>query len=236
MRISLSVVRSLLASGVLILSTVTVSSGQDLSKYRSFQLGTSVNSVLAKVGMKRADVRTVYKNPALIEELEWNPLQFSAQPALSKSLRQIRFSFYNSELYKMVVGYDYSRTDGLTTEDVIEAISAEYGKPTIPESSASAITVSAAGTFFEDTQKVLALWEDKDSAYSLFRAPNGGAFGLLIVSKDRNTTVNAVAAEAAARDRSEVAQKETDRQAQETKDRDAAQEKTRLSNKKIFRP
>jgi hypothetical protein len=119
--------------------------------------------------MRRPDVRTIDKKPALIEALEWNPNEFSTQQTLSKSLRQIRFSFYNSELYKMVVTYDYAKTDGLTTEDVIGAISAEYGKPTTPES--SSVTVSAADTSFADTQKVLALWEDTDSSYSLFRGP-----------------------------------------------------------------
>lgn len=135
MRISGSFVRSLSASVVLILSTVSWSNGQDLSKYRSFQLGMNVDSVLAKIGMRRPDVRTIDKKPALIEALEWNPNEFSTQQTLSKSLSQIRFSFYNSELYKMVITYDYAKTDGLTTEDVIDAISAEYGKPTIPESS-----------------------------------------------------------------------------------------------------
>jgi hypothetical protein len=233
MRISRSLVRSLLASIVLILSTVSLSNGQDLSKYRSFQLGMNVDSILAKIGMRRQEVRTIHKKPALIEEVEWNPNEFSTQRTLSKSLAHIRFSFYNSELYKMVVTYDYGKTDGLTTEDVIDAISAEYGKPTTPES--SSVTVSAADTSFADIQKVLALWEDTDSSYSLFRGP-GEPFGLLIVSKGRNTTASAAGMEAAARDRSEQAQKETDRQAREAADREAAQDKVRLLNKKTFRP
>jgi hypothetical protein len=173
------------------------------------------------------------QKPALIEDLEWSPNEFSTQRTLSKSLAHIRFSFYDSELYKMVVTYDYAKTDGLTTEDVIDAISAEYGKPTTPES--SSVTVSAAGSSFADIQKVLALWEDTDSSYSLFRGP-GEPFGLLIVAKERNATASAAAMEAAARARSEEAQKETDRQAREEADREAAQEKVRLLNKKTFRP
>jgi hypothetical protein len=233
MKLSRPFVRSLLASVVLILSTVSLSNGQDLSKYRSFQLGMNVDSVLAKIGMRRPDVRTIYKKPALIEDLEWNPNQFSTQQTLSKSLGRIRFSFYNSELYKMVVTYDYAKTNGLTTQDVIDAISAEYGTPTSPES--SSVTVSAAGTSFADIQKVLAFWEDTDSSYSLFRGL-GEPFGLLIVSKERNTTAGIAAMEAAARDRSEEVQKQTDRQAREKEDREAALEKARLLNKKVFRP
>ena len=233
MKLSPSFVRSLLASVVLILSMVSLSNGQDLSKYRSFQLGMNVDSVLAKIGMRRPDVRTIYKTPALIEDLEWNPNEFSTQQTLSKSLSRIRFSFYNSELYKMVVTYDYAKTDGLTTQDVIDAISAEYGKPTTPES--SSVTISAVGASFGDVQTVLALWEDTGTSYSLFHG-RGEPFGLLIVSKERNTTAGAAAMEAVARDRSEEAQKQTDRQAREKEDREAALEKARLLNKKDFRP
>jgi hypothetical protein len=233
MRFSPSLVRSLLASVVLILSTASLSNGQDLSKYRSFQLGMNVDSVLAKIGMRRPDVRTIYKNPVLIQDLEWSPNEFSTQQTLSKSLSRIRFSFYDSQLYKMLVTYDYGKTNGLTTQDVIDAISLEYGKPNTPES--SSVTVSAVGASFADVQTVLALWEDTDTSYSLFHGL-GEPFGLLIVSKQQNTTASEAAMEAVARDRSEEAQKQTDRQAREKEDREAALEKARLLNKKNFRP
>jgi hypothetical protein len=226
-----STVRTVLASLVPILFSASVCSGQSLSKYRGFQLGSTTESVLTRVGMNASDVRTIHTQPAVLEELEWNPQPFSSGPSISESLRQIRFSFLNGELYKMVVGYDYFQTEGLTTEDVIDAVSSQYGKATVP---AAATMVSAGSASFEDSQKVFAVWEDADNAYSLFRS--GGAFGLVIVAKQQNIAANTAAAESVIRERSEAPQKELDRRVQAEKERQASQEKARLINKPKFRP
>ena len=47
-------------------------------------------------------------------------------------VEQVSFSFYNGQLFRMVVDYDTDKTNGLTSEDIIEAVSAEYGTPTKP--------------------------------------------------------------------------------------------------------
>ena len=59
----------------------------------------------------------------------------------------------------MVVTYDPAVTEGLTVDDVIEAISALYGTATKP---ADSIAISNSTTH-EDQQKVLARWEDAQS-------------------------------------------------------------------------
>ena len=66
----------------------------------------------------------------------------------------------------MVVTYDPAGTLGLTTDDMIEAISALYGLATRPEST---IAVSTS-VVYEDNEKVLACWEDAQYSYNLFRA------------------------------------------------------------------
>ena len=47
-------------------------------------------------------------------------------------VQQIVFSFYNDQLFKLVVNYDRQRTDGLTDADMIEALSSWYGPPLKP--------------------------------------------------------------------------------------------------------
>jgi len=226
-----STVRALFASLVTILFFVSVCSGQELSKYRGFQLGSTRDSVLATIGMKPSDVRIMHTQPAVLEELEWTPQRSSVQ-TIGESLRQIRFSFLNGELYKMVVGYDYLQTEGLTTEDVIDAVSSQFGKATVSDATTM---VSVSSSVFDDQQKVLALWEDSDYSYSLFRS-YVGSFGLVIVAKQRNSAANTAAAEAVIRERLEAPQKELDRRAQADQERLASQEKARLVNKPKFRP
>jgi hypothetical protein len=227
-----SSVRTLFASLVAILFSVSVCSGQELAKYRGFQLGSTTESVLAAIGMKPSDVRTIHTQPAVLEELEWNPQRSFAGQPIAESLRQIRFSFLNGELYKMIVGYDYLQTEGLTTEDVIDAVSSQFGKATV---SNAATMVSVSSSVFDDQQRVLALWEDSEYAYSLFRS-YVGSFGLVIVAKQRNSAADTAAAEAVIRERLEAPQKELDRRAQADQERLASQEKARLVNKPKFRP
>ena len=49
-------------------------------------------------------------------------------------VKTIVFSFYNGEPFRIAVNYDRDETEGLTTKDMIEAISAKYGTATRPAS------------------------------------------------------------------------------------------------------
>ena len=41
--------------------------------------------------------------------------------------KQVVFSFYDGELFRIVVNYDRYETEGLTADDLVDAISATYG-------------------------------------------------------------------------------------------------------------
>ena len=69
--------------------------------------------------------------PALIQELNWYARTYSAL-RMTDSARDILSSFYNGELFRIVVTYDKDRTEGMTAEDIVEAVSAIYGTATRP--------------------------------------------------------------------------------------------------------
>src|ERR1700746_3390625 len=151
---------------------------QDLAKYRDFRFGMSLESVAKQIHMNASAAKITHQRPAVIQTLQWDQWSFSDLPAKDRSLRSIRFDFYNDELSKMVVTYDPRGTEGLTTDDMIEAISAIYGAATKPER-----TIAVSTLVYEDNQKVLACWEDAQYSYNLFRAAYGNAFGLVAFSK-----------------------------------------------------
>jgi hypothetical protein len=157
----------------------SLGTAQDLSKYRDFQFGMRLESVARQIHMDASAAKTTHQRPAVIQILQWDQLSYSDPAAKDRSLRSIRFAFYNGELSKMVVTYDPVGTEGLTTEDMVEAISAIYGPATKPEKTIAVPTSST----FEDNQKVLACWEDAQYSYNLFRSPYGNAFGLIAISK-----------------------------------------------------
>jgi len=205
---------------------------QDLAKYRDFQFGMSLESVAKQVHMNASDATTTHQRPALIQTLQWNQFGDSYISAKAGSLRGIRFDFYDGELSKMVVTYDPVRTEGLTTDDMIEAISAIYGSATKPERTISVATSAV----YEDNEKVLACWEDAQYSYNLFRAAYGNAFGLIAISKKLDLMASESSREADRLDKLEAPQKELALRIKQEEDKRVAQEKARLVSKPKFRP
>ena len=94
---------------------------QDLSRYRDFQLGTNLPAVAKQMRVKPSEARAIHERPAMIQELEWqSPFTKSSQRV--ESVGNILFRFYNGELYHIVVTYDRERTEGMTAEDLVEAV------------------------------------------------------------------------------------------------------------------
>ncbi len=103
---------------------------QDLSKYRAFAVGASLQNILKLSDQKLVDVKTVHAEPMLLQELTWWPPSSSGSSSQPDAVEQILFSFSNGVLYKISVSYDRHSTEGLTVPDMVKSISAEYGPPT----------------------------------------------------------------------------------------------------------
>ena len=205
---------------------------QDLSKYRNFQFGMRLESVAEQIHVGVSAARTTHQRPAVIQTLQWDQFSYSDFAGKDRSVRSIRFDFYNGELFKMVVTYDLGGTEGLTTEDMIEAISSVYGPATNPEKT---IAVSRSA-FYQDNQKLLACWEDAQYSYNLFRYAYGNVFGLVATSKQLDLWAADASREAERLDKLEAPAKELARQLKQDEERREAQEKARLISKPKFRP
>jgi hypothetical protein len=210
----------------------SLGAAQDLAKYRDFQFGMSLESVAKQIHMDASAAKTTHQRPAVIQTLQWDQLGYSDRAPKDGSVRNVRFEFYNGELSKMVVTYDPAGTAGLTTDDMVEAISAIYGLATKPERTIAISTSS----IYEDNEKVLACWEDAQYSYNLFRSPYGNAFGLVAFSKKLNLMASDSSREADRLDKLEAPQKELARQMKEEEDKRAAEQKARLISKPKFRP
>ncbi len=119
-------------SVVALVVSVQSGSAQDLSRYRVYALESSLASVIAASEMRAADATTLHERPAKIQELEWRAPYVSSTSEVADPVRGIAFSFYNDALYQVVVSYHPDRTDGLTSTDIIQSLSAVYGEP-VPE-------------------------------------------------------------------------------------------------------
>ena len=210
----------------------SLGTAQDLSKYRDFEFGMSIESVAKIAAINPSGAKTVHQRPELIQKLDWEEHgYFDASPKVN-SVRNIRFDFYNGELFKIVVTYDSTQTNGLTTADLVESLSAVYGQADTPETT---IIVSAFQTY-SDSQQVLARWENAQYSYNLFRSSYGMSFGLVAFSKRLELMASATNREAERLDKLEAPARESARQKKQEEDQQASQAKARLISKPKFRP
>jgi hypothetical protein len=201
---------------------------QDLSKYRGFSLGTSLPNVLKLSDQKLADVKTIHTRPMLIQELTWWPAGSAGRSSKLDNVEEILFSFSNGELYKISLTYDRSSTEGLTTADMVESISAKYG----PAASVESEIDPFMNALYHMKQGPLASWQDSQYSFDLVRTPLSGHFGLVIYSRRVNTEAEIGIAEAVKLEEQERPEREADQKKKEADDLEAV----RLKNQKTFRP
>ena len=223
-----------LAALGLVLSTHTVQS-QVRSQYRDYQLGSDLASVAALANMAATEARTIHQRPAVIQELAWRrPYFVSGASALQNDpVQQIVFSFYNDQLFRLVVSYDRQRTDGMTESDMIAGMSGTYGSPLAP----TLKKLSAVASPIEAEAGVpVARWEDADFSVVLFRSSYASQFRAIVTSARLDALARTAETQALQLDEREAPLREIARQKKEVEDNRASQEKARIANKAIFRP
>jgi hypothetical protein len=224
----MNMIRKFVISLGLVLLATPVISGQDLSRYRNFVLGTSLATVSRQVGQDERQATLLSQTPALIQEMTYWQADTSDNSGRMEPISHVRFDFYNGALYRIVVVYDQKAVEGLTEEDMVKAISARYGNGVrlYPEIDFPSHDV------YSSPAKVIAQWDDSQNSVSFFHSTGAESFGLAVFSKRLNAQAEAAIVESAKLEKEQAPQKEIDRQKKEVADLDIARQK----NMKSFRP
>lgn len=221
-----------MAAGALLFAPLIFA--QNLSSYRQFQLETDLATVAKQTGMQPSQAKTIHTRPALIQELEWHPNRTVAMRTDKlDSVAELLFSFYNSDLFQIVIRYDREKTKGLTEADMVEAISTERGVA----STLAGRTITFSSTqVYNDNETVIARWEDAQYSFNLYRSSYEPTFGMVVFSKRLDILARAAVATAIRLDDEEAPQRETDRQNTAAREERIDLEKARALNKPTFRP
>ncbi len=201
-------IRDLVLSCSLVALSAIMVQAQDLSSYRGFQFGMNLVSVARQIQMKPSDAKTLHRRPNLIQELWWQRPLSDPSPR-TDPVREVIFCFNNGELFRMVVRYDRQRTEGLTEGEMIEDVSANYGGATMP--AATRIRFSSSRVYNE-SEKILARWEDAQYSFNLFRYSYDLTFGMVLLSKQRDALAQTAVADAIQLDKRKVPQREIKRE------------------------
>src|ERR1041384_5580547 len=137
-----------------------------------------------------SQAKVIHSRPALVQELEWRP-QSLGPSTKAESAEGVVFSFYNGTLFRIAVKYDRYATEGLTTEDFVEAISAVYGAAAkVP------IPVKPGKESYGDQDVAVARWEDPQYRFDLVRSSYGPSYSLVGILKSLEGPVQTANVEA----------------------------------------
>ena len=227
----MSVTRRVALSAVFAVVVVCSAAAAEFSRYREFDLGSSVAAVTAVTRTNARDLKTIHSRPALLQDVVWQPRYMAGVPVADRnSIDGIAFNFVDDRLFRMTVTYDRARTAGLTNVDMIAALTDVYGPATNPSPQPRA-SADAAGSV-----TVIAEWQQADTHVALRRSQYNETFSLVLTSlpleavarKARTTALMLDASEAPAREAA-LAKK----RAEEQRD---TEEQARTANKKVFKP
>jgi hypothetical protein len=220
-------IRSLLFLLLMTLFSAPLICAQGLAKYRTYAFGMSPADLQLQLGSQALRAKLVHDSPATIQELAWWPWESPASSP-GEGLWQVLFRFHDGQLYRILATYDRQATRGLTAEDMIEAISTQYGPPTRLGTASSSPTNGLDDT----TKEALAQWEDAHYSHTLFRSSLSDAFGLVMLSKQLDAQADLAIAEFARLAMQNGSRQAAVRRSQEAEDLEAARQR----NKKAIRP
>lgn len=216
---------------VSVLASASLLTAGDLSVYREFHLGSSPGDVAKQAGMESSAANLISSRPERVEELDWRINRFESPSTGPDSVREIRFRFYNGNLFEMMVSYDRDRTGGLTDADMTEALSGIYGPASTPVTKEMSFNSG-----YNSTVRVIAQWGDPQNLLSLVGFSYGDGFGVIVSSRPTLAMARQAIAESERLDQMEAPQKALDLKAKLDAEVAAKDEKSRLVNKPGFRP
>lgn len=227
----MSVTRSLTISAACVVLVAFLASAAELTRYREFDLGSSVAAVTAVTKSAPRDLKTVHAQPALLQEVNWQPRYMSGAPVADRSsINEMVFSFVDDQLFRMAVSYDRSRTTGLTNADMIAAVTELYGAP------ADSPAPPRARADVEDGVAILAEWRQADAHVALRRSRYSELFSLVITSISLERVARKARAAALVIEAREAPAREAALEKKRADDQQKAEEQVRTTNMKQFHP
>lgn len=199
--------------------------------YRGYPLGASLASVVATSGARDPRPKTQHERPERLQTFEWRAGYSALDDVEADPVRDIQFYFVADELYRIDIRYDRDRTLGLTSGDLVDAISLTYGQAQ-PEGAPRGAGLRAIAA----DMMVVRQWALPAGSLALFRGIDTPEYVLVLVSTPLSTRAAGALRAAERLDVIEAPQRAIDARKQDARDAADARERARARNKPAFRP
>lgn len=178
---------------VLLCSSMFASVGaQERAFYRTYHIGDNVLGISRQLGVSPA--AAALRALGTLNELTWRaqyPRRGDA-PAIDPVSRLV-FTFYEDQLFRIVIDYSPDRTEEMTEGDMVEAVSKVYGPPARRTDAPNGVRSRLEGP----ADSIIAQWIDGEQQVALL-AVRGPAFRMVVTSTLLQALANAATADEAA--------------------------------------
>ena len=226
LRVSLLALACMMSLGVPATSAEPV-----LSHYRGVTLGDSVQVVVDHLRLVAADVKVVHERPTLVQEVTWRPSRFVSGTTIEPDpLAEMVLTFRAGRLARIAVTYDRERTQGMTNEDLHEAMGSVYGVSMLIATPPQTTIAPSA------ERQTIGRWEDAETLLVLWREQYPNRVGLTVTSLAGDRALQVAIAEGVRVDAAEAPARDLARRTDEAAAIQARAEKIRQDNKAKFKP
>ena len=201
-----------------------------LSHYRNVNLGDTVATVVERLQLSSADVKVLYEEPSLVQEVAWRPHRFvSGTVIVADPLAEMALTFSANRLARIVVTYDREKTQGLTDADLLELLTHTYGPPLLQSTTPQPLTATT-------PRRLIATWADADTRLQLWREEYPRLVGLTITATAADAELENAFVEGARLAALGAPAREREKQAAAAAAIKEREHQVRLENKAKFKP
>jgi hypothetical protein len=192
------VVAAIVVAALGLATSATLARAQGRQHYRTYAMGDSLQAISRQLGQPVVDATSTPAASGAVQELRWHARDVREGTVTSGDpVDRLVFSFYEHRLFRIVIDYAPDRTEGMTADDVVAAVSTLYGAPR-PRTLTSGDDESLPEG---STETVIARWTRGDQSVALLAIEGQTAFRLIIASAALQRLARASGAREAPADR-----------------------------------
>jgi hypothetical protein len=160
-------------------SAVSLLAAQTPLRYRTYEMGDDLRTIAQQIGVPSPPGLVVPRPLGVVEELRWRAEYVRRGTAPSGDpVARLVFSFYEDQLFRIVIDYAPDRTEGMTEADLVAAVSKVYGPPA--KRSQPPDRVGSHPQLADDV--VIAQWTGSTDQVALLTVPGQSAFRMIVSS------------------------------------------------------
>ena len=160
-------------------SSVSLLMAQAPLRYRTYEMGDDLRTIAQQISVPSPPGLVVPRPLGVVEELRWRAEYVRrGTPSSGDSVARLVFSFYEDQLFRIVIDYSPDRTEGMTEADLVAAVSKVYGPPA--KRSQPSDRVGSPSQLANDV--VIAQWTESAYQVALLTVPGQSAFRMIVSS------------------------------------------------------